>query len=119
VKTLRRYRTIQIQVGDRIVTAADPLPDDALHAITKIQTAAPSRWLGQKSGCSFEARSHDCARRTLLVAAPEPANGRVGLVTATQLPGTGGKAHWPPLGLPVPLVRSVGTAYLRLKDRFL
>ncbi len=40
VKTLRRYHTIQIQAGDHIVTAADPLPDDALQAITKIQTAA-------------------------------------------------------------------------------
>ena len=40
VKTLRRYHTIQIQVGDKVVTAADPLPDDALTALTKIQTAA-------------------------------------------------------------------------------
>lgn len=29
VKTLRRYRTIQIQAGDTIVTAEDPLPDNA------------------------------------------------------------------------------------------
>ncbi len=40
VKTLRRYHTIQIQAGDHVVTAADPLPADALQAITKIQTAA-------------------------------------------------------------------------------
>ncbi|MFZ0528968.1 MAG: IS1634 family transposase [Propionicimonas sp.] len=40
VKTLRRYHTIQIQVGDQIVTAADPLPDEALQAITKIRDAA-------------------------------------------------------------------------------
>ena len=40
VQTLRRYHTIQIQAGDHVVTAADPLPDDALHAFTKIQTAA-------------------------------------------------------------------------------
>ena len=33
------YHTIQIQVGDQIVTAADPLPDDALTAITKIRAA--------------------------------------------------------------------------------
>jgi Transposase DDE domain len=32
VKTLRRYRTIQIQAGDHTITAADPLPDD-LNAI--------------------------------------------------------------------------------------
>ena len=40
VKTLRRYHTIQIQVGDQTITAADPLPDDALAAITKIRAAA-------------------------------------------------------------------------------
>lgn len=28
VKTLRRYRTIEIQAGDQIVTAEDPLPPD-------------------------------------------------------------------------------------------
>jgi hypothetical protein len=36
VKTARRYRTVQIQAGDHIITAADPLPDDlrqAIHAI--------------------------------------------------------------------------------------
>ena len=36
VKTARRYRTIQIQAGDHVITAADPIPDDlrqALHAI--------------------------------------------------------------------------------------
>lgn len=40
VTTLRRYHTIQIKVGDHTVTAADPLPDDALAAITKIRAAA-------------------------------------------------------------------------------
>ena len=40
VKTLRRYHTIQIQVGDQTITAADPLPDDALAAVTKIRAAA-------------------------------------------------------------------------------
>jgi len=38
VKTARRYRTIQIQVGSRTITAADPLPDDlqqVLEAITR------------------------------------------------------------------------------------
>ena len=28
VKTLRRYRTIDIQAGDAIVTAEDPIPDN-------------------------------------------------------------------------------------------
>jgi transposase len=28
VKTLRRYKTVQIQVAGQLVTAADPLPDD-------------------------------------------------------------------------------------------
>lgn len=40
VTTLRRYHTIQIQVGDQIVPAADPLPADALQAVTKIRAAA-------------------------------------------------------------------------------
>ena len=37
VKTLRRYRTIDIQAGDAIVTAEDPIPNntqtwlDAIH----------------------------------------------------------------------------------------
>jgi hypothetical protein len=38
VKTARRYRTIGIQAGRQIITAADPLPDDlrqALDAITR------------------------------------------------------------------------------------
>ena len=38
VKTVRRYRTIQIQAGRQTITAADPLPDDlrqALEAITR------------------------------------------------------------------------------------
>ena len=36
VKTARRYRTIQIQAGDHIITAADPLPDDLHDALSKI-----------------------------------------------------------------------------------
>ena len=28
VKTARRYRTIEIQAGDHVITAADPIPDD-------------------------------------------------------------------------------------------
>lgn len=40
VTTLRRYHTIQIQVGDQTITAADPLPEDALAAVTKIRAAA-------------------------------------------------------------------------------
>ncbi len=39
VTTLRRYHTIQIQAGDHTITAADPLPDNALEAITKIHAA--------------------------------------------------------------------------------
>jgi transposase len=39
VKTARRYRTIQIQAGDHIITAADPLPDDLRAALTKISNA--------------------------------------------------------------------------------
>ena len=40
VKTLRRYHTIQIQVGNQTITAADPLPEDALAAVNKIRAAA-------------------------------------------------------------------------------
>ena len=39
VKTARRYRTIQIQAGDHVITAADPLPDDLRTALTKINNA--------------------------------------------------------------------------------
>jgi DDE family transposase len=36
VKTARRYRTIRIQAGDQIITAADPLPTDLRQAIEAI-----------------------------------------------------------------------------------
>jgi hypothetical protein len=39
VKTARRYRTIQIQAGDHLITAADPLPDHLCIALTKINNA--------------------------------------------------------------------------------
>jgi len=39
VKTACRYRTIQIQAGDHLITAADPIPDDLRAAITKINNA--------------------------------------------------------------------------------
>ena len=45
VKIARRYRAIEIQAGDHIITAADPLPGDLRAAITKISNAgrgAPS-----------------------------------------------------------------------------
>jgi hypothetical protein len=42
VKTARRYRTIQIQAGDHIITAADPLPDDLRDALNKISEAGSS-----------------------------------------------------------------------------
>ena len=38
VKTARRYRTIQIQAGDHVITAADPLPDDLREALNKISS---------------------------------------------------------------------------------
>ncbi|MFL6142058.1 MAG: IS1634 family transposase, partial [Labedaea sp.] len=40
VKTVRRYRTIQIQAGDHLITAADPLPDDVHHILEAIKTRA-------------------------------------------------------------------------------
>jgi hypothetical protein len=36
VRTARRYRTIDIQVGTHTVTAADPLPDDLRDALAQI-----------------------------------------------------------------------------------
>ncbi len=36
VKTARRYRTIQIQAGQHLITAADPLPDDLRQALGQI-----------------------------------------------------------------------------------
>jgi hypothetical protein len=39
VKTPRRYHTVNIQAGDQAVTAADPLPDDAQQAITRLGAA--------------------------------------------------------------------------------
>ena len=41
VKTARRYRTIEIQAGDHVITAADPLPDDLRDVLTKISSAPP------------------------------------------------------------------------------
>ena len=41
VKTTRRYRTIQIQAGDHVITAADPLPADLRDALNKISSARP------------------------------------------------------------------------------
>jgi hypothetical protein len=37
VKTMRRYRTIEIQAGDHVITAADPLPADAHTALDAIR----------------------------------------------------------------------------------
>ncbi|MBG0817875.1 IS1634 family transposase [Planomonospora sp. ID82291] len=40
VKTVRRYRTIEIQAGDHIITAADPLPADVRQTLETIKTRA-------------------------------------------------------------------------------
>jgi Transposase DDE domain len=40
VKTARRYRTIDIQAGDHVITAADPLPDDLRQAIDTINATS-------------------------------------------------------------------------------
>jgi hypothetical protein len=39
VKTARRYRTIEIQAGDHVITAADQLPDDLRNALNKLSSA--------------------------------------------------------------------------------
>jgi transposase len=36
VKTARRYRTIQIQAGDHVITAADAIPDDLRQVLDAI-----------------------------------------------------------------------------------
>ena len=36
VTSLRRYHTIEIQAGDQIVTAADPLPDDIRATLQRL-----------------------------------------------------------------------------------
>jgi len=41
VKTARRYRTIQIQAGDHVITAANPIPDDLREALAKISEGGP------------------------------------------------------------------------------
>jgi transposase len=41
VKTARRYRTIEIQAGAHVITAAHPLPDDLRQALETI--TSPSR----------------------------------------------------------------------------
>src|ERR1022692_2457099 len=40
VRTARRYRTIQIQAGNHVITAADPLPDDLRYALDAIKQAS-------------------------------------------------------------------------------
>jgi hypothetical protein len=40
VKTVRRYRTIQIQAGEHVITAADPLPGDVHQTLEAIKTRA-------------------------------------------------------------------------------
>lgn len=39
VKTTRRYREVAIEVGDQLITAADPLPDDLRTAINAISAS--------------------------------------------------------------------------------
>ncbi len=41
VKTARRYRTIEIQAGDHVITAADPLPADLSDALDRIHHEPP------------------------------------------------------------------------------
>ena len=40
IKTLRPCRTITIQAGGQTITAADPIPDDALHALNQLRADA-------------------------------------------------------------------------------
>jgi hypothetical protein len=47
VKTLRRYHTVTSQAGDHTITAADPLPEDALQALTRLRAFAEAHELAQ------------------------------------------------------------------------
>lgn len=40
IKTVRRYRTVQIQAGEHVITAADPLPADVDQILEAIKTRA-------------------------------------------------------------------------------
>jgi len=44
VKTVRRYRTIQIQAGDHTITAADPLPADVHQILEAIKNHCTLNW---------------------------------------------------------------------------
>jgi hypothetical protein len=39
VKTARRYRTVKIQAGTQVITAADPLPSELRQAIEAINAS--------------------------------------------------------------------------------
>ena len=39
VKTIRRYHTVTIQAGEQTITAADPLPEDVVRALTHLRGA--------------------------------------------------------------------------------
>jgi hypothetical protein len=39
VKTSRRYRTIEIQAGPHVITAADPLPGELRQALEAINSS--------------------------------------------------------------------------------
>ena len=36
--TARRYRTVEIQAGDHVITAADPMPDDLRQAVDALNS---------------------------------------------------------------------------------
>ena len=40
VRTARRYRTIEIQAGDHVITAADPLPGELRQAIEALNASS-------------------------------------------------------------------------------
>jgi hypothetical protein len=45
IKTVRHYRTIEIQDGEQTITAADPLPDDVRDTLAKIDWRASAHCL--------------------------------------------------------------------------
>ena len=54
VKTARRYRTIQIQAGDHLITAADLVPEDLRASLAKISNAGNAAHQPDKSRASLK-----------------------------------------------------------------
>ena len=81
VRTARRYRTIEIQAGNRTITAADPLPDDLRHALERSPEPADTRTnvanLGKVPQLPLRSRSRKTPSRNIAASAPSSSPRRV------------------------------------------